>query len=221
MRNFFLLSATVLLLAGITNAASKPHVISFAKWTTVKCFVGPDENQETDLKVRALLVDARVKEYTTGNAHDVTERYFVAQRAFRVNDGLPDESATPKWRWQRGGWLLVDRITSRISPVVLPEFDPYSSLAAWYRDYVAYCGVSDDGKKTSAFVVQLGQRKPVLRSVLKNSGDEHVCAVPKWTRQPAQVSFEPEGSPKVTYAIRGRAVDLVTESDDDDDEASK
>ena len=224
MRNFFLLSATLLLLSIAANAAPKSHAIAFGKWTSVKWFVGPDENQESDLKIRPLLVDARVKEYTTGPSHEVTERYFVTQRAFRINDSLPEEAvAAPKWRWQRGGWLIVDRITGRISPVALPEFDPYTSLAAWYRDYVAYCGISDDAKKTSAFVVQLGRRKPVLRSFLRNSGasEQTGCPAPQWTRQPAQVSFEAEGSPKITYAIRGRAVDLVTESDDDDDEASK
>ena len=78
--------------------------------------------------------------------------------------------AAPRWQWQRGGWLLVDRLTGRISPINLPEFDAFYSAASWYRDYVAYCGVSDDGKKTYAMVAQLSRRKPVLKKELSSDG---------------------------------------------------
>src|SRR5215469_11528717 len=97
-----------------------------------------------------------------GPPHEITERLFVVRRMFRVNDGLADDS-TPRWQWQRGGWLLVDRLTGRISPINLPEFDVIYSPASWYRDYVAYCGVSEAGKKTFAVVAQLNRRKPVLK----------------------------------------------------------
>jgi len=81
-----------------------------------------------------------------GAFHEITERLFVVRRAFRVNDTLPGDTATASgWVWQRGGWLLVDRSTGQISAIALPEFDPYCSVASWYRDYAAYCGVSDDG----------------------------------------------------------------------------
>ena len=42
---------------------------------------------------------------------------------------------------------MVDRLTGHVSAISLPEFDSYYSPASWYRDYVAYCCVSDDGKK--------------------------------------------------------------------------
>lgn len=45
------------------------------------------------LRVRPLLVDGRIREFTLGPAHDVTDRLFVVRRAFRVNDTLPQESA--------------------------------------------------------------------------------------------------------------------------------
>jgi len=61
----------------------------------------------------------------------------------------------------------VDRITGRASPINLPEFDPFYSKAAWYRDYIAYCRLSDDGKNLYAMVAQLGRRKPILK---KGSG---------------------------------------------------
>jgi hypothetical protein len=54
-------------------------------------------------------------------------------------------------------------ITGHISQASLPEFDPDSSSGTWYQDYVAYCGISDDGRKLSAAVTQLGRRKPILK----------------------------------------------------------
>jgi hypothetical protein len=119
--------------------------------------------------VRALVIDGRVKEYALGMPHDVTERLFVVRRAFRVNDSLPEDSG-PRWQLQRRGWLLVDRLTGHVSPISLPEFDVFDSAASWYRDYIAYCGVADDGKKTFAIVAQISRRKPVLKKPLSNDG---------------------------------------------------
>lgn len=128
-------------------AVPKPHVITFGKWTPAKWDVGSADGKSLDLKIRALYVDTRLKEFTTGPSHEVTDRLFVVRRVFRLNDTLADETATtPKWVWQRGGWLLVDRVTGHVTQVNLPEFDPFYSTPSWYRDYVAYCGVSDDGK---------------------------------------------------------------------------
>ena len=47
---------------------------------------------ETELKIRALLVDGQLKEWTTGESHDVTDRSFVVRRALRLNDALPGEN---------------------------------------------------------------------------------------------------------------------------------
>ena len=44
------------------------------------------------IKIRALLVDGRVKEYALGVPQERTERLFVMRRAFRVNDSLPNDS---------------------------------------------------------------------------------------------------------------------------------
>jgi hypothetical protein len=124
---------------------------------------GSGTDKPVNLKIRALVIDGRVKEYAVGAPHEVTERLFVVRRAFRVNDSFPQDPA-PRWQWERGGWLLVDRLTGHVSPINLPEFDVLYSSASWYRDYVAYCGVSDDGKKTYAMVAQISRRKPVLKS---------------------------------------------------------
>jgi hypothetical protein len=213
-------------------AAPKTHTVSFGKWTTVQWFPGGAvSDKPLTLKVRPLLLDARVKEFTLGPAHDVTDRLFVVRRAFRVNDSLPQESTSPPhWQWQRGGWLLVDRTTGHISPINLPEFDVFYSEASWYRDYAAYCGVSDDGKKIYAIVAQLNRRKPVLKKLLEGEGiaqgeikdaaPNAACPVPAWQRSPTRVTFEPAAAPKQTFAIRGHAIDLVVESEDQEDEAA-
>jgi hypothetical protein len=219
--------------AQAVGAGSKAHVITFGKWTTVRytadSAAASGEESSVPLKIRPLVVDGRVKEFTFGPAHDVTERIFVVQRAFRVNDTLPQEPALPlHWQWQHGGWLLVDRVTGRISPVNLPEFDAVYSVVSWYRDYAAYCGVSDDDKKIYAIVAQVGRRKPVVKweiSEVKSKSDtqesaEATCKFAEWQRAPARVTFEPSASLKRTYVIHGHAVDLLND-EGDDEEASK
>jgi len=190
----------------------------------VQWMVGTNgDDEQVTIKVRALVVDSRLKEYTVGPPHEVTERLFVVRRVFRVNDALPEDAA-PKWQWQRGGWLLADRLTGRISAVNLPEFDVVYSASSWYRDYVAYCGVSDDGKKTFAIVAQLNRKKtvlkkPLLRVLAEDAGPDSACSVPVWQRSPIRVSFEAPGSDKQTFAIRGHIADIV--NDDEEDEEAK
>jgi hypothetical protein len=126
--------------------------------------------------------------------------------------------------WQRGGWLLVDRMTAHVSAINLPEFDPYYSVAICYLDYVAYCGVSDDGKKPVAVVFQVGRRKPVLRNPLGESAEDEMpdseCPAPAWERRPARVTFAADDQ-KMTYSVRGHAPDLVSEDNEDEEKASK
>ena len=220
MRRFLLLPLLFLFLLGMVPlgsaawAASKAHVLSFGKWTAVKFSADADDGNTVELKMRPLYLDARLKEFTLGPPHEITDRLFVVRRAFRLNDTLPQETATaPRWLWQRGGWLLVDRMTGHISAIALPEFDAADSAASWYRDYAAYCGVSDDGKKTFAIVAQLGRRKPILKQSLNEARteDEPACAAPTWQRQPMRVAFTPGDGKAFSYSIRGHAVDLVTE----------
>jgi hypothetical protein len=218
----FLLALTSVVAYGAT---AKQHVISFGKPLSVKLFVGPSEDKTLDIKVRALYVDSKIKEFTTGEVHDVTDRLFVVRRSFRVNNNLPIEVAPvgqrkmPKWLWQRGGWLLVDRLTGRVSQVNLPEFDPFYSEATWFRDYVAYCGVSDSAEKLYAIVTQLGRKKPVLRREIgtASQGDlpDADCAAPTWEREPVRVTFLPKKSDKISYTVRGHAADVAPGSDEE------
>ena len=94
---------------------------------------------EDELKIRALLVDGVLKEWTTGDAHDVTDRSFVVRRAIRLNDALPGERQE-HWVWQRGPWLLVDRATGHMTALKLADYDSGVSQVSWFRDYGAYCG---------------------------------------------------------------------------------
>ena len=217
-RNAFI--AVLLLVTTVAVAAPKAHVVTFGKWTTVKW---PDAGGQkaTDLKIRPLVIDGRVKEYTAGSVHEVTDRTFAVQRAFRLNDTLPGESGG-RWVWQRGGWLLVDRASGRASQLSLPEFDPFYSSASWYRDYVAYCGISDDGKKLFAVVAQVGRRKPVLKKLLGEPAGEDEpdseCAPPKWERNPTRVTFEPDDTQKIVFSVRGRVVDVMNQTDEEEAE---
>jgi hypothetical protein len=213
-----------MLTASAAGAGAKVHVITFGKWTSAQWLPTASTEGEKPLtmKVRALIVDGRIKEYVAGSPHEVTERLFVVRRAFRVNDSLADEVA-PRWQWQRGGWLLVDRTTGRVSAINLPEYDALYSAASWYRDYVAYCGVSDDGKKIFAIVAQLSRRKAVLKKALSSDGlpddapPDSACPAPVWQRNPARVSFERMESAKETYAVRGHVVDLVSDAEEEEE----
>ena len=215
------------LLTAAASAVPKPHVIAFGKWTLVQWFPGSDETKPQAVKVRALLIDGRMREFVLGPTHEVTERLFVVRRAFRVNDSLPTDSGAPRWQWQRGGWLLVDRATGHISPINLPEFDTFYSVASWYRDYVAYCGVSEDGKKTYAVVMQISRRKPVLKKTLTTSaegvsnvaGPDLACQEPLWQRAPVRVIFESDTNTKQTFAIRGHVADVMSDTEEDEEES--
>jgi hypothetical protein len=215
MRIYLLILVAVVGLAAPMKAASRPHVVLFGKWTTVKWQTG--DSKALEIKVRALFVDARLKEYTIGLPHDVTDRLFVIRRAYRLNDNLPPETGVPRWQWQRGGWLMVDRVTGRVSQVALPEFDAFYSAASWYRDYAAYCGVSDDGKQLYAVVMQLGRRKAILKKSLGDAEGEDEpdseCPAPTWQKGPPRVTFEP-GDQKYTFSVRGRAVDVVSDEEE-------
>src|SRR5207244_12161573 len=120
----------IIVLSGTAMAADKPHVITFGKSTQVKWLAGADENTPLELRVRALYVDGKLREFTIGSPHEITERLFVVRRAFRVNYSLPDDGA-PRWLWQRGGGGLGGRVGRRVRRVKLAEVDPSMSVVGW------------------------------------------------------------------------------------------
>jgi hypothetical protein len=176
---------------------------------------------EDALKIRALLVDGLLKEWTTGDAHDVTDRSFVVRRVIRLNDALPGDkpAAAGAWVWQRGPWLLVDRVTGRVTALRLPDYDPGVSQVSWFRDYGAYCGVTASGKSLYAVVAQVDARKPVLAKKLSGYDSENhpdpECGTPDWQRQPLRVTFHPAGKDAVSYDIVPGSAVLVEDTEDD------
>jgi len=203
-------------------AASKPHVVSLGKPTPVKVFIGPSEDKTLDITVRPLYVDTKLKDFTTGDPHDVTDREYVIRRAYRINDSLPeDQRKTPKWLWQRGGWLLVDRMSGKISLIKLPDFDPFYSEVSWYRDYAAYCGITSNGERVNAVVTEIGGKKPLFRKELGKTsmGDssDSNCSAPRWERQPSRVTFLPKVGDKFTVNVSGRFADEAPDNDSDEE----
>ncbi len=171
---------------------------------------------ETELSVRPLVVDQKVKEWTTGDAHDVTARSFVVRRAVRLNDSLPTDR-TDRWVWQRGPWLLVDRDTGKVTALHLPDFDPAVSGVVWFRDYAAYCGLNSGGKQLFAVVAQIAARRPLLAKKLAPWDAARppgpACKPAVWQRDPLQVSFQPTGGAAVSFDLVGASAVLVEDGD--------
>jgi hypothetical protein len=214
------LCALCLLLPLALVAAAKPKIITFGRWQTVTWMGGDAQQSPQELRVRPLLVNGEVVEYTLGEPHEVTSGVFVVQRALRVNDRLPGEPAErPMWSWRPAGWMMVTRRSARISRLVLPEFDPFVSRVVWFQDFAAYCGVPDTGDRIYAVVTQIGRRKPVVRRLLgaaKGSALPNAeCELPTWQRRPTRVTFQAKGGDTVSFEVRNFAVELAPESAED------
>jgi len=219
-----------LLISIQANAAPrKPHFVVLGAAKSVPYSKAGDPAGsaagENALKIRQLLVDGAVKEWTTGDAHDVTDRSFVVRRALRLNDSLPGEKIG-HWVWQRGPWLLVDRVTGHVTPLKLPDYDPAVSQVSWFRDYGAYCGITPSGKSLYAVVAQLAARKPVLAKKVDaydpdpKSHPGPVCTPPDWQREPLRVTFHPTGKGDLSFDILPGSALLVEESEDDREAAA-
>jgi hypothetical protein len=221
----------VLVQATVSATPRKVHVVALGATRRVPYSKTGDPAgaapEEVTLKIRPLVVDGLVKEWTAGESHEVTDRSFVVRRVLRINDELPGEkpaSAGTHWVWQRGPWLLVDRVTGHIAALKLPDYDPGVSQVVWFRDYAAYCGVTSSGKSLYAVVAQLTVRKPVLAKKLDGfdpaSRTEPACDTPAWQREPLRATFRPAGKDPVSFdIILGSAV-LVEESEDASDTGS-
>ncbi|HET9742541.1 MAG TPA: hypothetical protein VFQ00_07320 [Terriglobales bacterium] len=210
------LFAFALSLSGAAFAASHAHLVTFGPWIRVQLFVGPEADHVQDMRVRSLDVDGKSREFTIGEPHDVTDQVFVVRRAYKMNDAL---NSRPEWKWQRGGWVMVDRSSGRISKINLPDFDPFYSVVSWFRDYAAYCGINDK-QKLYAVVTQLGQRKAILHTYINPAREadepDSECEAPVWQKEPVRVSFEQKNGQKLSFAIRGRS----TEPEPPDDQTA-
>ena len=84
MRFLFRIAPCLFLFVATALAASKAHVVAFGKWAVVRVSTGLDQSRSEELKVRPMYVDGRLKEFTVGIPHDVTEELFVVRRMVRV-----------------------------------------------------------------------------------------------------------------------------------------
>jgi hypothetical protein len=183
----------------------------------------PDNKSEdsTTLRIRPLVVDGLQKEWTVGDIHDVTDRSFVIRRALRLNDSLPAEA--PRWTWQPGPWMLVDRITGHITALHLPDYDTQVSQVVWFRDYAAYCGLAPTAKGgLIAVVAQLGARKAIVQKLIapwpQQIEPHPACAASTWQRTPMRATIQPTGGQPLTFDIAGTS-SLIEENESPDDDS--
>lgn len=218
----------VLLLPGVAPAASKPkvHTVGLGAMRKVAytpAFSTPDSKDEdsTTLKVRPLIVDDKLKEWTVGEQHNISERTFAVRRVLHINDTLPTESGE-HWVWQPASWILVDRSTGHITALHLPDFDAAISSAVWYRDYAAYCGLNSSAKGSSlvAVVAQVGGRKAVAQRPIGKwplpDTTHPPCQTSRWQRLPMRATLQPVAGEPVTFDVIG-STSLIEEGDNDDE----
>lgn len=225
IRLLLLLSFTASTLQPLFAATPKVHTVSLGAVRRVP-YTQPDARPEekadetSTLKVRPLFIDNRLKEWTTGDVHDITDRTFAVRRALHINDALPADT-TPHWIWQPGPWITVDRLTGHITALHLPDFDPVVSTATWFRDYAAYCGTAANTKGGSLYVIvaQLGARRPVVQKLIGTWPEPNhfipVCQPARWERFPLRVTIQPTGGEALTYDVVGTS-SIIEEGDNDD-----
>jgi len=229
--------STALLFVAVSSSSAAPrkvHTVALGAARKVPYSKAGDPagaaKGEDSLKIRALLVDGVLKEWTTGDAHDVTDRSFVVRRVIRLNDALPTDKSPEKsaekptasasrWVWQRGPWLLVDRATGHVVALKLPDYDPGVSQVSWFRDYGAYCGVTASGKSLYAVVAQVAVRKPVLAKKLAAFDPENhadpVCELAEWQREPLRITFHAAEKDSVSFDVVPGSAVLVEDSGDE------
>jgi hypothetical protein len=148
------------------------------------------------------------------------------RRVVRLNDALPSNNSTEKpaaaagrWVWQRGPWLLVDRVTGHFVALKLPDYDPGVSQVSWFRDYGAYCGVTPSGKSLYAVVAQVAARKAVLAKKLSafnpESRPDPACGPAEWQREPLRITFHPTGKEPASFDIGPGSAVLVEDASDE------
>jgi hypothetical protein len=206
-------------------AAPKIHTVTLGPSRRVP-YTQPDatpatkSDETSSLRIRALYVDNRQKEWTTGEVHDITDRTFAVRRVLRINDALPTDSVA-HWVWQPGPWLTVDRSTGHITALHLPYFDSAVSNVVWYRDYAAYCGIATTIRGgLYAMVAQLGARRAVVQKQFGSwPQTDHfipVCQPAEWQRLPVRVTLKPTGGTPTTYSVVGSS-SIIEEGDNSDE----
>jgi hypothetical protein len=193
-----------LIAAAYPLQAAKAHTVFLGSGKIVAYSIAGDPSgarpEEKHLRVRPLLVDGKVKEWTTGDSHDITDRSF--------------------WVWQRGPWLLIDRTKGNITALRLPDYEPAVSNVIWFRDDAAYCGLSASGRQLYAVVAQVTAHRPLLAKKLSawtpGENQSPACAPPVWQREPLRVTFQQSGAAAVSYDLVGLSAVLVEDGNGND-----
>lgn len=206
--------------AGLTRRSHKKttrahhhlvHTVFLAPWHTVPYSPDPDAAAPTQshLRVRALVVDGRIVDWTSGPTHQVTRTTYTVRQAIRVNDALPT-AKHDHWIWQLGAWLSVQRITGHVAVLHLPGFDPRVSQIVWFRDLAAYCGIRGGSKpQLTALVARLAVRKAIIATKISpwNPAQDPAllttpaCAPATWQLDPLRVSFQPTVGKPLAYSL--------------------
>lgn len=187
------------------------HTVFLAPWHTVPYSPDPDAASPTQshLRVRALVIDGRIVDWTSGPIHPVTETTYTVRQALRVNDSLPT-AKHDHWIWQLGAWLSVDRVKAHVATLHLPGFDSRVSHVVWFRDLAAYCGIRGIKKlQLTALVARLAVRKAILSTRLSPWNPAQnptllttpACAPATWQLDPLRVSFQPTVGNPLTYSL--------------------
>ena len=179
------------------------------------------DDDSTTLKVRPLVVDDKLKEWTVGEMHTISDRTFAIRRVLHINDALPNDPGE-RWIWQPASWILVDRSTGHITALHLPNFDSAISDAVWFRDYAAYCGLAITSKGSSlvAVIAEVNGRRAVAqRPIGKWPQPDHTglpCQAARWQRLPMRATLQAVGADPVIFDVLG-STSLIEEGDNDDD----
>jgi hypothetical protein len=153
---------------------------------------------------------------TTGQPRDITDRAFVVRKVYRVNDRLPSESTqSPKWKWHRAGWLLVDRPNGPSQRTSLARFRPVlldGELVSRLRGILRVLRRRREGVRRGG---KIGVKKPLVH---KEPGRAHggdmpdsECDAPTWQRPPVRVTIVSKDGQPVTFAIHRQASEATPE----------
>ena len=127
-----------------------------------------------------------------------------------------------KWLWQRGGWLLVDRVSGKIALVKLPDFDAFYSEVSWYRDYAAYCGITSNGERVDARGRRDRRQEGVVSQGIGQGQHgrfvrQELRARRTGTGSRPRVTFLPKTGEKFTVNVSGRFADEAPDNDSDEE----
>lgn len=144
---------------------------------------------EDALKIRPLVIDGNIKEWTTGRSPRCDRPQLRGAARDAAQRHAPRRGPARKVRpCAKRPLGMAARSVAAGGPGYRPhwrpeasDYNPGVSQVTWFRDYAAYCGLTSSGKNLYALVAQIAARKPVLAKKL----------VPFDTAGPGGASLQP------------------------------